>query len=87
LFILAQAARFDPSFDTLADMGIDAWSSAGLAVDRYSNDAPRVERQSGDLLTLGPSRLKFNEEVPRTCTCHAKLHLLICTIASRRSRH
>jgi hypothetical protein len=51
LFILAQAARFDPSFDALADMGIDAWSSAGLAVDRYSNDAPRVERQSGDLLT------------------------------------
>jgi hypothetical protein len=46
LFILAQTARFDPSFDTLADMGIDAWSLAGLAVDRYSNDAPRVERQS-----------------------------------------
>jgi hypothetical protein len=26
----------------------------GLAVDRYGNDAPRVERESGDLLTLGP---------------------------------
>jgi hypothetical protein len=75
LFILAQTARFDPSFDTLADMGIDAWSLASLAVGRYSNDAPRVERQYGDLLTLGPTLVKFSEEVPRTCTCHAKLSI------------
>jgi hypothetical protein len=54
-----------------------------LPLTATANDAPRVERQSGDLLTLGPTRVKLNEEVPRTCTCHAMLHLLICTIASR----